>query len=205
MGEDLTLALLLVSTLVSTFRALFVIIVLILFSVLRNVTAAGIGGKAVVNMSVGGSFSAAVNAAVAGLTRGGVTVVTAAGNENVDAASTSPASATSAITVGAIDAKTDARAEFSNFGAVVDIFAPGVDVQSVGFQNDTGVQTLSGTSMACPHVAGLAAYLMALENITDPAAVSARMQQLARGTGAVVSDAGKGTTNALIANNGSGQ
>jgi subtilisin family serine protease len=178
---------------------------LILFPVLRDVTAAGTGGKAVVNMSVGGSFSAAVNAAVAGLTRGGVTVVTAAGNEDVDAAGSSPASSASAITVGAIDAKTDARAEFSNFGAVVDIFAPGVDVQSVGFESDTAVKTLSGTSMACPHVAGLAAYLMALENITDPAAVSARMQELAKATGAVVTDPGKGTTNALIANNGAGQ
>ncbi|EHL02610.1 Subtilisin-like protein [Glarea lozoyensis ATCC 20868] len=173
--------------------------------VLTDVTNKALGGKAVVNMSVGGSFSAAVNSAIAGLTRGGVTVVTAAGNENVDAADTSPASAPSAITVGAIDAKTDARAEFSNFGAVVDIFAPGVDVQSVGFSSDTAVATLSGTSMASPHVAGLAAYIMSLEGIASPDAVAARLKELATATGAVVSDPGKGTTNAIIANNGSGQ
>jgi subtilisin family serine protease len=169
------------------------------------VTAKGIGGKAVVNMSVGGSFSAAVNSAVAGLTRAGVTVVTAAGNEDVDAANTSPASAASAITVGAIDATTDKRASFSNFGSVVDIFAPGVDVQSVGIISDTAVRTLSGTSMASPHVAGLAAYLMSLEGITDPAAVATRMQELATATGAKVSDPGTGTKNAIIANNGSNQ
>ena len=171
---------------------------------MQNVTGRGIGGKAVVNMSVGGSFSAAVNAAVAGLSKAGVTVVTAAGNENVDAANTSPASAASAITVGAIDAATDARASFSNFGAVVDIFAPGVKVQSVGITSDTAVNTLSGTSMASPHVAGLAAYLMSLEGLTDPAAVSTRMKELATASGAVVTNPGRGTTNALIANNGDG-
>ncbi|KAH8663433.1 putative subtilisin-like protease [Tricladium varicosporioides] len=171
--------------------------------VAQNVTATGLAGKAVVNISIGGSFSSALNSAIAALTRAGVTVVCAAGNENVDASSTSPASAPSAITVGAIDASTDARASFSNFGSVVDIFAPGVSVLSVGIKSDTDTATLSGTSMASPHIAGLAAYLMALNSITAPADVVAKMKSLAAGTGAVVSKPGTGSPT-IIAYNGSG-
>lgn len=99
------------------------------------------------NMSIGGSKSTALNNAVAALVRAGVTCVVAAGNENVDAASTSPASATAAITVAALDASTDAKASFSNFGASVDIWAPGVKVQSVGITSNTASAILSGTSM----------------------------------------------------------
>ncbi|KAH7360896.1 putative subtilisin-like protease [Rhexocercosporidium sp. MPI-PUGE-AT-0058] len=170
--------------------------------VATNATARGLAGKAVMNMSIGGSKSAALNSAVAALTRAGVTVVVAAGNENQDAANVSPASAPSAITVGAIDAN-DAKASFSNFGADVDIFAPGVKVQSVGITSNTASAVLSGTSMASPHVAGLAAYLMSLEKITDPAAVVARMKALAQSTGASVTGANSQTTK-LIANNGNG-
>ncbi|CAL3964603.1 hypothetical protein PZA11_002418 [Diplocarpon coronariae] len=167
-----------------------------------NATARGLAGKAVMNMSIGGSKSAALNAAVAGLTRAGVTVVVAAGNEGQDANNVSPASAPSAITVGAVDAN-DAIASFSNFGTSVDIFATGVKVQSVGIKSDTASTVLSGTSMASPHVAGLAAYLMAFENITNPADVLARMQQLAQSTGAAVVGANSQTTT-LIAYNGDG-
>lgn len=115
--------------------------------VAQNVTARGLSGKAVTNISIGGSKSTALNNAIAAVTRAGVTVVCAAGNENVDASNTSPASAASAITVGAIDATTDAKASFSNFGAVVDIWAPGVKVQSVGITSNTASAILSGTSM----------------------------------------------------------
>lgn len=114
--------------------------------VATNATARGLAGKAVMNMSIGGSKSAALNSAVAALTRAGVTVVVAAGNENQDAANVSPASAPSAITVGAIDAN-DAKASFSNFGPDVDVFAPGVKVQSVGITSNTASAVLSGTSM----------------------------------------------------------
>ncbi|KAK1762962.1 oryzin, partial [Phialemonium atrogriseum] len=169
--------------------------------VAQNVTASGLSGKAVMNMSLGGSRSTAVNEAINGIKNAGVVPVVAAGNENQDTANTSPGSAPAAVTVGAIDQTTDQRASFSNFGRGVDIFAPGVRVLSVGIADDNGSATLSGTSMASPHVAGLAAYLMAFESITDVDAVVARIKSLARASGATVGNNQRGTTN-LIANNG---
>jgi subtilisin family serine protease len=85
----------------------------------------------------------------------------------------------------------------------VDVFAPGVRVESVGFQSDTGTALMSGTSMASPHVAGLAAYLIALEGLNTPAAVAARIKALASGTGSQANGVESGTTT-LIAYNGDG-
>jgi subtilisin family serine protease len=161
----------------------------------------GITGRAVMNMSLGGSFSQAINRAIQAIFEAGVVPVVAAGNEAQDAANTSPGSAPSAITVGAIDARTDTRADFSNFGQSVDIYASGVDVLSVGIQDDTSTNVLSGTSMASPHVCGLAAYLMAFQNLTDPADVTTLITNLAENTGAAVRANAPGTTS-LIANNG---
>nr|AEP02888.1 proteinase [Dactylellina cionopaga] len=130
--------------------------------VLKNVTSLGLQNKAVVSMSLGAGKSTSINNAVAALTAGGVTVVVAAGNESDDAANSSPASAPSAITVGAIDVD-NSMAWFSNFGTIVDVFAPGVDVISAwpSSTNDA-TESLSGTSMATPHVAGLAAYYISI-------------------------------------------
>ncbi|KFY44796.1 hypothetical protein V494_01321 [Pseudogymnoascus sp. VKM F-4513 (FW-928)] len=136
------------------------------------------GPKSVLSMSLGGEKSDALNAAVESTIKAGVTVVVAAGNENADASNSSPASAPNAITVGAID-KTNTRAEFSNFGAVLDVFAPGVDVLSAWIGGNDAENTISGTSMATPHVAGLSAYLIGLENLATPADVVARIQSLA--------------------------
>lgn len=105
----------------------------------------------------------------------GVFFAIAAGNSNANAANYSPASEPSACTVGATDSS-DARASFSNYGAIVDIFAPGVSVLSTW--NDGGVNTISGTSMATPHIAGLGAYLLAYESIS-PSELCGRIADLA--------------------------
>jgi subtilisin family serine protease len=169
--------------------------------VIDNVTATNRRGRAVMNMSLGGSFSQAINNAIQALHDAGVVPIVAAGNENADAAGSSPASSPNAITVGAIDARNDRKATFSNFGPAVDIFAPGVNVQSVGISTNIATANLSGTSMASPHICGLAAYIMSLEGLTTPDSVVARLKDLAARTGAAV-DQNAGRTTNLIANNG---
>ncbi|KAK3900681.1 serine protease [Staphylotrichum tortipilum] len=166
-----------------------------------NATAMGLAGKAVMNMSLGGGFSRALNAAINRIEAAGVVPVVAAGNEDQDTANTSPGSAEAAITVGALNQTDDTRAFFSNFGPLVDVFAPGVSVLSANNGSDTATAVLSGTSMASPHVAGLAAYLMALEGITGVQAVSDRIKELAQATGASVRR-NEADTTSLIANNG---
>ena len=100
----------------------------------------------VLSMSLGGGFSSALNSAVRSTTNQGVTVVVAAGNDGANAANYSPASESTAITVGAIDIN-DNRASFSNFGTLVDVFAPGVNVLSSWIGSTTATNTISGTSM----------------------------------------------------------
>jgi subtilisin family serine protease len=109
---------------------------------------------AVANMSLGGGFNASVNDAVNALANAGVFVAVAAGNNNADACSYSPASAASATTVAA-STNTDARASYANFGGCVDVYAPGSGITSTW--TGSGTNTISGTSMASPHVAGVAA------------------------------------------------
>ncbi|KAK9434741.1 Peptidase S8, subtilisin-related protein [Metarhizium brunneum] len=156
---------------------------------------------ATLNMSLGGGRSKALDTAINNVFKAGVLPVVAAGNENQNAKNVSPAAAPNALTVGAVDANTDQKAGFSNFGPSVDINAPGVDVQSCGIRSDSDVSTKSGTSMASPHVAGLANYLMRLENVSDPAKVTAMLKGLSKETDATV-EGGRTDTTPLIANNG---
>lgn len=146
-------------------------------------------------MSLGGGVSSAVNQAAAALISSGVFLAVAAGNDNADARNTSPASEPTVCTVGA-STSSDARASFSNYGSVVDIFAPGQDVLSTWPNRQTN--TISGTSMATPHIVGLGAYLLALEGPRDPQALCSRIQALAGRS--LLSGIPSGTINAVAFN-----
>jgi subtilisin family serine protease len=118
------------------------------------------GVPSVASMSLGGGRSEPLNTAVLNMIRAGTITVVAAGNDNADACNYSPASLPEAITVGSTttDANNnDVRSSFSNKGQCVDIFAPGSNIYSAHIASDTAYATYSGTSMACPHIAGLAA------------------------------------------------
>ncbi|NLU76234.1 S8 family peptidase [Streptomyces sp. HNM0575] len=152
-------------------------------------------GPSVANLSLGGGADEAIDTAVRKAISSGVTVAVAAGNESSDAGQTSPARVEEALTVGASD-NADARAYFSNFGSVVDLFAPGVDIVSASNGSDDATQTYSGTSQATPHVAGAAAVYLG----THPDA-SAQEVATALGDAAAadkISDPGEGTTNKLL-------
>ena len=112
-------------------------------------------------MSLGGGKSAALDLAVNNAVKKGLNFAVAAGNDNRDACSYSPAGAEQAITVGASTVG-DERAYFSNFGKCVDIFAPGLNILSTWNSGNTSTNKISGTSMAAPHIAGLTAYYLSL-------------------------------------------
>ncbi len=135
--------------------------------------AATASGPSVANLSLGGARSAALDTAVVNLSAAGVSVVVAAGNTGTDACDTSPAAVPEAITVAASD-QADGRPSFSNWGPCVDLFAPGVDVESL-VAADGGTATRSGTSMAAPHVAGAVALLLEAEPTASPAQVAAAL------------------------------
>lgn len=168
-------------------------------------TAANAQLPAVANMSLGGGASTATDTAVRNLVNAGVVAVVAAGNDNGNACSYSPAREPLAITVGSTTSS-DARSSFSNFGSCVDIFAPGSSIVSASHSNNTGTATLSGTSMASPLVAGVAAVYLGQNPSADPAAVTAALIEAS--TKNVVTSAGSGSPNRLAyldPDSGSGQ
>jgi aqualysin 1 len=149
---------------------------------------------AVANMSLGGGISTALDTAVANSIASGVTYAIAAGNSNTNASNSSPARVGAAITVGS-STRTDARSSFSNFGSVVDIFAPGSSILSAWWTSNTATNTISGTSMAAPHVAGVVARALQGSGLS-PAQV--RDQIVSQATLNRLSGIPSGTANRLL-------
>jgi subtilisin-like proprotein convertase family protein/subtilisin family serine protease len=153
------------------------------------------GEPAVANMSLGGSFHQATNDAVTRSIADGVSYALAAGNENgSNACNVSPASTPNAITVGSTT-QTDARSSFSNVGTCLDVFAPGSSITSSWNTSDTATNTISGTSMASPHVAGVAALVLAQNASFNPQQV--RDKLVADASPGVVTNPGTGSPNLL--------
>jgi aqualysin 1 len=150
---------------------------------------------AVANMSLGGGVSSALDTAVNNSISDGVTYAIAAGNSNANASNFSPARVSAAITVGS-STSTDARSSFSNFGSVVDIFAPGSSIRSAWSTSDTATNTISGTSMATPHVAGIAARYLEGNPGASPATV--RNAVVAEATTGRLTGLPTGTSNRLL-------
>ncbi|PAZ11663.1 serine protease [Streptomyces sp. SA15] len=150
---------------------------------------------AVANMSLGGPADTALDTAVRNAVASGVTFAVAAGNESTNASTKSPARVAEAITVGATTSG-DARASYSNYGSALDLFAPGSSITSAWRTSDTATNTISGTSMASPHVAGAAALHLADNPTATPAQVSSALTAAAA-TG-VVTSPGTGSPNRLL-------
>jgi cerevisin len=159
------------------------------------------------NMSLGGGKSPSLDMAVNAAVEVGLNFAVAAGNDNADACNYSPAAAEKAVTVGA-STISDARAYFSNYGKCTDIFAPGLNIESTWIGSKYAINTISGTSMASPHVAGLLAYFLSLQPKSDsgyfselkPAQLKKNM--IAIGSQGVLSDIPEDTPNLLIYNGG---
>lgn len=153
------------------------------------------GAPAVVNISIGGPPSTVLDDAVRRVIAAGITVVVAAGNSAYNACLDSPARVTDAVTVGAVQSD-DNRAQYSNVGPCVDLFAPGTSVVSAGIADDFATATKSGTSMAAPHVAGAAALLVAANPGISPASVALSLATNA--TVGAIPDPGLDSPNRLL-------
>jgi len=156
------------------------------------------GQPAVANMSLGGGASTALDNAVVNCINDGVTFAIAAGNSNANACNSSPARVAAAITVGSTTSS-DARSSFSNYGSCLDIFAPGSSITSSWSTSDTATNTISGTSMATPHVAGVAALYLQSNPSASPATV--RNALVNNSSLNKISNAGSGSPNRLLFTN----
>lgn len=150
--------------------------------------------KAVANMSLGGGISTALDNAVTNSIASGVVYAVAAGNSNRDACKFSPARTPNAITVGATTSS-DARASYSNYGSCLDLFAPGSSITSAWYTSNTATNTISGTSMATPHVAGVAALYLEGHSGTPQ---QVRDAIVGAATTNVVSNPGRNSPNRLL-------
>jgi subtilisin family serine protease len=150
--------------------------------------------RAAANMSLGGGASTALDNAVRNSITDGVTYAIASGNSNANACNFSPARVTQALTVNA-STQTDARASFSNIGTCTDIFAPGQGITSSWSTSNTATNTISGTSMATPHVAGAAALYLQTHAAT-PAQVASAL--IANSTPNKITNPGSGSPNRLL-------
>jgi subtilisin family serine protease len=153
---------------------------------------------AVANMSLGGGISTSIDNAVTNAVNSGIVFAVAAGNSNANACNYSPARAAAAITVGATTS-TDARASYSNYGSCVDIFAPGSNITSAWRTSNSATNTISGTSMATPHVAGVAALFLSGNTGASPSTVASAL--IANATLSKITGLPAGTANRLLFTN----